>query len=202
MTLWSDAEVAALLKVMDPGDDATGGGTASAAAGALAAGLVGMVARVSIGKPDMQPDGTYREIDRAARRLTSDLMRGGREDSEAFGAVMRAYTLPKCTDDEKEVRTKAIRAAMVAATRVPLENAGRCLEVLELAQRLEAGYNRNAASDLAVGTSLARAGLLGCLANVEINLSSVKDESARAEIEAGTARIRAAFGQLEGGSDA
>jgi len=36
--------------------------------------------------------------------------------------------------------------------------------------------NANAASDLECAGHLARAGLLGCLANVEINLPLLKDE--------------------------
>jgi len=70
MTKWTDEDVAAFLKVMDPADDSTGGGTASAVAGAMAAGLMGMVARVSIGKQGMEPESLYREIDAAAQELT------------------------------------------------------------------------------------------------------------------------------------
>jgi len=202
MTMWTEEDVAAFLKVVDPKDDRTGGGTASAVAGAMGAGLVGMVARVSIGKEGMEPESFYREIDGAAQDLTARLMAGGREDSEAFGAVMRAYTLPKCTDDEKAERSKQIRLAMIGATRVPAENAERCLEVLRLGRRLEKAYNENAASDLAVGMSLARSGLEGCLANVEINLSSVKDEEARAKLAARAAELRTAYRDLEGERDA
>ncbi len=201
MTRWTDEDVAAFLKVMDPEDDSTGGGTASAVAGAMGAGLVGMVARVSIGKEGMEPEDFYREIDGAAQELTERLMAGGREDSEAFGAVMRAFTLPKCTDGEKAERSKRIRLAMVEATRVPVENAARCLEVLRLGRRLETAYNENAASDLSVGMSLARSGLEGCLANVEINLSSVKDEEARTELSARAVEIRTAHRNLEGERD-
>jgi formiminotetrahydrofolate cyclodeaminase len=201
MTKWTDEDVAAFLKVMDPADDSTGGGTASAVAGAMAAGLMGMVARVSIGKAGMEPESFYREIDGAAQGLTAALMAGGREDSEAFGAVMRAYTLPKCTEEEKAERSKQIRLAMVGATRVPVDNAARCLEVIRLGRRLEKAYNENAASDLAVGLSLARSGLEGCLANVEINLGSVKDEDARAELSARAGEIRTAYRDLEGERD-
>ncbi|MFO7588099.1 MAG: cyclodeaminase/cyclohydrolase family protein [Gemmatimonadota bacterium] len=201
MTTWTDEDVAAFLKVIDPADDRTGGGTASAVAGAMGAGLVGMVARVSIGREGMETEEFYREIDAGARDFTERLMAGGREDSEAFGAVMRAYGLPKATDEEKAERSRRIRLAMVGATRVPAENAERCLGVLALGRRLETAYNENAASDLAVGLSLARAGFEGCLANVEINLASVKDEDARAELSARGARLRTEYRNLEGERD-
>ena len=86
MTTWNDDDIAAFLKVVDAEDDQTGGGTAAAVAGAMAAGLAGMVARLSIGREGMEPDPYYREIDAEAQVLTGSLLRGGREDSEAFGA--------------------------------------------------------------------------------------------------------------------
>ncbi len=201
MTVWTDADLDAFLKVIDPEDNSTGGGTASAVAGAMAAGLVGMVARVSKGKPDLESDDFYAAIDAQARELTRVLMRGGTEDSEAFGAVMRAFTLPKCTDEEKSVRSAAIGSAMIEATRVPLENAARCVRVLELADRVSKKFNENAASDLEVARSLARSGAEGCLENVQINLSSVKDEAIRAEIEDRASALRSMFTVLAGGGN-
>lgn len=198
MKTWTDADIEAFMKVLDSEDDATGGGTASAVAGAMAAGLVGMVARVSKGKPDLETDEFYDAIDTEAQQLTRDLMMGGREDSAAFGAVMRAFTLPKCTEEEKAARSAAIQEGMVGATRVPLENGTRCVRVLELADRLSASFNRNAESDLAVARSLAGSGAVGCLANVEINLSSVKDEEVKAEIVARANELRSVYDVVGG----
>ncbi|MCL7956940.1 MAG: cyclodeaminase/cyclohydrolase family protein [marine benthic group bacterium] len=198
MKTWTDADIEAFMKVLDSEDDATGGGTASAVAGAMAAGLVGMVARVSKGKPDLETDEFYDAIDTEAQQLTRDLMMGGREDSAAFGAVMRAFTLPKCTEEEKAARSAAIQEGMVGATRVPLENGTRCVRVLELADRLSASFNRNAESDLAVARSLAGSGVVGCLANVEINLSSVKDEEVKAEIVARANELRSVYDVVGG----
>jgi formiminotetrahydrofolate cyclodeaminase len=201
MKVWTDQDLQAFLKVIDPEDNATGGGTASAVAGAMAAGLVGMVARVSKGKPDLESDEFYDTIDTAAQDLTRTLMQGGREDSEAFGAVMRSFTLPKGTDDEKAARSVAIRTAMVEATRVPLENAQRCVRVLELAERVSKMFNQNAASDLAVARSLVCSATEGCLENVEVNLPGVKDEQAKAEFEARSNELRSVYSVLAGGTD-
>ena len=201
MKVWTDADLQAFLKVIDPGDNATGGGTASAVAGAMAAGLVGMVARVSKRKPELESDDFYDAIDTAAQDLTRALMQGGREDSEAFGAVMRSFTLPKGTEDEKAARSTAIRTAMIGATRVPLENAQLCIRVLELAERVSKIFNQNAASDLAVARSLARTGAEGCLENVEVNLPGVKDDEARAEFETRSKELRSVYSVLAGGTD-
>jgi len=178
MTTWNDEDIAAFLKVVDAEDDQTGGGTAAAVAGAMAAGLAGMVARLSVGRDGMEPDPYYHEIDAEAQALTGALLRGGREDAEAFGAVMRAFTLPKCTDEEVAARSAAIQDGMVGAAKVPLQNAERCANVLDLVARLRDRSNRNAASDLEVAGALARTALVGCLANVVINVESIKDEHA------------------------
>jgi formiminotetrahydrofolate cyclodeaminase len=90
---------------------------------------------------------------------------------------------------------------MVEATRVPLENAQRCVRVLELADRVSKQFNENAASDLAVARSLARSGAEGCLENVEVNLPGVKDEQARAEFESRSNELRSVYSVLAGGMD-
>ncbi len=174
--------VTAFLKVLDPDDNSTGGGTASAVAGAMAGALVAMVARLSVGKEGMEPDAFYTELGASAETLSAELFKGGHEDSQAFEAVRGAFRLPKGNDDEKSVRRKAIQAAWVHAARVPLANAERCSRVLELGMQLRGRSNPNAASDLACAMYLARAGLLGCLENVEINLPAIKDQHVTAEL--------------------
>lgn len=179
MTIVTDGQIEALLKVIDPEDNSTGGGAASAVAGAMAAGLAGMVARVSKGKPEMEPDEFYAEIDEEARRLTGELMQGAEEDSTAFEAVMAAFRMPKETEEQKTQRSEAIQDAMEGATTVPLRNGERCVEVIRLCARLSPKHNTNATSDLDVGRRLAVAALEGCIDNVEINLGSLKREAAR-----------------------
>lgn len=185
--------LAALLKVLDPTDNATGGGTASAVAGAMAAALVGMVARLSLGKKGMQPDDFYSKIDSEAQKLTEQLLNGSNSDSIAFEQVQTAFKLPKETDEQKAKRKSAIAEAMLQATRVPLENAKACRLVLDLRQELEKCFNANAASDLDCAAHLAKAGLLGCLANVAINLVSIKDEKMVQNLKNETAWLRASI---------
>jgi formiminotetrahydrofolate cyclodeaminase len=188
MTIATEAQIVAFLKVLDPEDDSTGGGAASAVAGAMAAGLAGLVARVSRGKPDMEAAEFYEEIDERAQHLTRELLTGAVDDSMAFEAVMEGFRMPKDTDEQKSARSAAIQDGLETATQVPLANAERCTEVLKLVQRLAPKHNLNAASDLDVGRRLALAALEGCVDNVEINLGSLKREAA---CEAFTRRLAA-----------
>jgi formiminotetrahydrofolate cyclodeaminase len=174
--------IEAFLRVLDPVDNSTGGGTASALAGAMAAALVAMVARLSIGKEGLEAEAFYRELGAEAQVLSDELLDGGREDSQAFMDVRAAYKLPKQTDEQKTARRQAIQRAMIQATRVPLANMERCWRVLELGLQLRGRSNPNAASDLECALHLARAGLLGCADNVKINLPGIKDQQVAAEL--------------------
>jgi formiminotetrahydrofolate cyclodeaminase len=185
-----DENISAFLKVLDPADNSTGGGTASAVAGAMAGALVAMVARLSLGKEGLEPDAFYTEIGAAAETLSSELFNGGREDSQAFEAVRDAFRLPKGSDAEQSTRREAVQAAWVQAARVPLANAERCKQVLELGMQLSGRSNPNAASDLACAMYLARAGMLGCLENVEINMPSIKDQQVATELAERVSALR------------
>ena len=165
----------AFLRILDPEDNQTGGGAASAVGSAMAAALVGMVARLSIGREGLEPDAFYHEIDTEAQELAGALFLGAGADSKAFDAVMTAYRMPKDTPEAKTKRSAAIQEAMTQATRVPLNNAARSARTLELCAMLHERSNPNAASDLDCARFLAEAGLKGSLSNVEINLASLKD---------------------------
>jgi methenyltetrahydrofolate cyclohydrolase len=189
----SQVNVEAFLKVLDTEDNSTGGGTASAVAGAMAASLLAMVARLSIGKKDMKPEAFYEDIAANGAALSLELMEGSRADSQSFEGVRNAFRLPKETPEEKTARSKAIQTGWVHATRVPLANAQGCARALTLAAQLSEAYNTNAASDLECASHLARAGLKGCIANIEINLPAIKDEQIVAEITQLTAGLKVLF---------
>ena len=186
----TNERTATFLRVLDPADNSTGGGSASAIAGSMAAALAAMVARLSMNGAGGEADDYYLPIVRTGTELMRILMAGGTEDAQSFDEVMAAYRLPKATDAEKTTRSAAIRAAMAHATRVPLRNAELCAEALALVAQLAGRSNPRALSDLQSAGYLARAGLLGCLANVDINLPGVKDETAAAEIRARAEALR------------
>lgn len=188
----TEGQMAAFRRVLDPLDNSTGGGTASAVAGAMAAALVAMVARLSVGANAVEGEAFYQGIAQAAGELREALLAGAEEDALSFDAVMAAFRLPKGTDSEKEARRAAIQEATIYATRVPLHNAEHCAAILALAARLEGRSNPRALSDLQSAGYLARAGLQGCLANVDINLPGVKDEGVAGEIRSRASALSAA----------
>ncbi len=182
--------IRALLRVLDPEDNATGGGTASAVAGAMAAALLAMVGRLSMGKPGMEPESFYRPLLMEAEGLARELMQGAFEDAAAFDLVMAAYRMPKTDEKERVRRNKAIQEAMEKAACVPLKNAKACSRVLELCGILEQRFNPNASSDFNCARYLALAGLKGCLENIRINLPHLKSPELAKKVEQETQNLQ------------
>jgi formiminotetrahydrofolate cyclodeaminase len=109
---------------------------------------------------------------------------------------MAALGMPKGTEEEKALRGDAIQAAYKAAIASPQATAEYCLAVIRLAESLVGKSNSNAASDLLVGAAQAYAGLKGAMANVDINLPSVKDTAYVAEKRAWMAQSEKEAAQL------
>lgn len=170
-------------KVIDSFNATVGGGSASAIAGAMAAGLIGMVARLSTKKDYGLPSDRYLEIAKEADNLVIELLFGSEEDTQAFCLIKDAFALPKTTDEEKAKRNAAIEEAGIKAATVPKNNAYKCKQVFDLAMLLKGKSNSNAASDLEIGDSLCNVAILGCISNIEANLSLIKDERIRTEFK-------------------
>jgi len=83
--------------------------------------------------------------------------------------------LPKASDDEKRARTERLQAALLAASRVPLEVAKTSRRLLDLCERTAQSAASATVSDVGVGALLAETALRGAALNVMINLASVKD---------------------------
>lgn len=172
-----------------------GGGTVAAFVGALATTLATMVANLTLGKKKYaEHAGAMRELKRRAEGLRGLLLGLSRRDSEAFEGVLAARRLPQTTAEEQAERDKAMVRAELDASRVPLETAEACLEVLELAGMAAERGNVNACTDAGVAGLLARAAAEGALLNVEINLKSLPESADKEQVEAGLRRVREALG--------
>jgi glutamate formiminotransferase len=156
-----------------------GGGSAAAASAAMAAGLANMVASMSRGKKAYAQ--YERQLSEAVSRLSQlreELKASIDADAEAFTSVMSAYKKAKEVADGDGL----VDSALKQATAVPLGVAERAKEVLRIAEELRPITNPNMASDLTTSSALARAAIESALANVEINLDSLKDPDFAASV--------------------
>jgi formiminotetrahydrofolate cyclodeaminase len=143
----------------------------------MAAGLVAMVARLTIGKKkytDVEPQ--VKEILIQAERLRVELTESVKEDATAFEAVMAAFKLPRDTADLETIRTHAIEDATRYAAEVPLAVVMDAVMVMALAERLASLGNLNAITDAGSAAALARAALTAAAYNVRINLVTLNDK--------------------------
>jgi len=171
-----DKRVQVFLDELASSSATPGGGSAAALAGAMGAGLVGMVCRLTIGKKrfaDVKDEfsGVLNEAEALRLRLT-DLADA---DTQAFDQVMVAYRLPRETPEEQAARQTAIQSALQGATRVPLETARACGTIVKLAAQVIEKINPNALGDAGAAALLAEAGLKGAQLNVAINLADIND---------------------------
>ena len=175
---------------------APGGGSCAALAGALAAGLGEMVARLSARKKALaqHANSLLKLADEFSARR-AQLQSGIDRDAASFDAVMAAMRLPKNTDKERQTRDHAVEQATQGATEVPLEVAEAAVAVLDLLSQLAPISAPLMASDLKTGQHLATAALQGALENVRINLDAIQDEAFQQNARARAARLEARLGE-------
>jgi len=156
---------------------APGGGSVSAAMGAMGAALASMVANLSSHKRGW--DERWEEFSNHAEKgkaLQEELLYLVDEDTHAFNRIMEAFGLPKKTDEEKVLRKKAINEATLHAIRIPF----RVMEVacagFELARDMVRDGNPNSISDAGVGALALHAAVHGAWLNVQINAADLKDD--------------------------
>ena len=156
-----------------------GGGSAAAASAAMAAALANMVASMSRGKKAyVQYELQLSQAVSRLGQLREELKASIDADAEAFQAVMAAYKTSKEGSDGAGL----IDAALKQATGIPLQVAERAREVLGIAESLRPITSPNMSSDLTTAAALARASVEGALANVQINVESLKDADFVAQV--------------------
>jgi glutamate formiminotransferase/formiminotetrahydrofolate cyclodeaminase len=149
-----------------------GGGSAAAYAGAMGAALAAMVGRISIKKQKSEELQSFIE---ETDNLRSDFLRLVDDDSAAYARVAAAMKLPRTTEEEKKERQERLQAALLGASRVPLEVADTARRLLDACERGVASASPMTASDIGVGALMAETALRGAALNVMINLASLKD---------------------------
>jgi glutamate formiminotransferase/formiminotetrahydrofolate cyclodeaminase len=170
-----------------------GGGSAAAASGAMAAGLANMVASMSRGKKAyLQHEGSLSEAIARLSTIREELKAAIDGDAESYNVVMKAFRAARESNDGGA----GVNAALRHATSVPLGVAERAADVAKIAGELKPITNPNMASDLTTAIALAQAALTGALANVEINLGSIKagistDDEFVSETRARAAKLKA-----------
>jgi formiminotetrahydrofolate cyclodeaminase len=173
-----DGTIRAFLDKLATASPEPGGGSVAALAGALGAGLVSMVASLTVGKEkyaDVQDD--IQQLLGRSEAVREALQELVQKDTEVYGAVSDAMKLPRDTDEEKAARDRLMQAALIEAAKVPLAIAEQSLAVAELSLTAGKIGNVNAVSDAGVAVLLADAAAQSAALNVKINIGWIQDEA-------------------------
>ena len=162
---------------------APGGGSISAYVGSLGISLATMVANLSSHKKGW--DNRWEEFSNWAEKgqqIKDALLKMVDADTAAFNKIMTALGLPKSTEEEKNIRTRAIQDATKFAIEIPFKVMELCYSSLEIIKAMAEIGNPNSVSDAGVGALCARSAVMGAFMNVRINASGYDDKAFVEEI--------------------
>ena len=177
-----DMSVTGFTDELASNSPAPGGGSVSALAGTLAAGLTSMVAALTHEKKEfLVKKSVMEDIGIQAQQLKDNLLFQIDEDTNAFNGILSAMRLPASSDEEKKIRQESILNANRYAIDIPLKVAETSLKVLELTDQLVNEGNPNSVSDAGVAGEMALASVRGACMNVLINLAGFSGDDSFAE---------------------
>ncbi|MCL5942899.1 MAG: cyclodeaminase/cyclohydrolase family protein [Actinobacteria bacterium] len=171
-----DGSMRAFLDKLATASPEPGGGSVAALVGALGAGLVSMVASLTIGKEKYA--GVQERIKvllgeaEAVREMLQELLQ---RDAEVYGAVSEAMKMPRETEEQTAERAARMQTALKEAARVPLAIGEQVLRVARLSAIAAEIGNVNAVSDAGVAALLAEAAAQSAALNVKINIGWIDD---------------------------
>lgn len=156
-----------------------GGGAAAAVTGALAASMLEMTLNYSVGKKGLEASQSELVTALTAARAIRKRLEVLVESDQA--AYLKLTQVRKLSDGEA-TKAAAVASAVDAAVAVPMDIAGKGLELLELSDRVLNLVNPYLLSDLAVSAELSMATIRAATYNVRINLPELSSDSRRIEV--------------------
>jgi glutamate formiminotransferase / formiminotetrahydrofolate cyclodeaminase len=155
---------------------APGGGSVSAAMGAMGVALGTMVANLSSHKRGW--DDRWEEFSDWAekgREIQDELTFLVDEDTNAFNGIMNAFSLSKKSEEEIRLRDQAIQDATKYAIEVPFRIMETAHKALSLIKAMVEQGNPNSVTDAGVGALAIRSCVLGAFLNVRVNAGGLED---------------------------
>ncbi|NJD21378.1 MAG: cyclodeaminase/cyclohydrolase family protein [Melioribacter sp.] len=161
-----------------------GGGNVAALCGTLSASLGIMVCNLTIGKKKyVDVESEMIRLKEKIENLQKGFIELGQKDNASFDKVMEAFKLPKETEQEKNLRAKAIEEATIGATSAPMEVIQSSKTLLPILEIIIDKGNKNSLSDAGVAVALTRTAANSAYLNVLINCSSLSNQTIANELK-------------------
>ncbi len=156
---------------------APGGGSIAAYMAALGAALGTMVANLSSHKRGWDDRwevySDWAEKGQASCKALLDLVD---EDTSAFNKIMKAFKMPKTSNNEKQKRLDAIQEATKYAIEVPFKVMKIAYESMDILKAMAKIGLPASISDAGVGALAMRAAVSGAFLNIKINTGGLDDK--------------------------
>jgi formiminotetrahydrofolate cyclodeaminase len=177
--MFAEMRLADFLEKIAAKTPTPGGGSVSAAVGAMGAALGVMTARYS---EVSEAEGILDEVKKEYLALVD-------ADAEAYGQVNSAMSLPKDSDDTKRRRKEALQIALGEASEIPLKGMLLSVRGLKALADLAPKCNKHLTSDLSAAATFLESALSGCGENVRVNSGSLTDKVRRGRLEKERTRL-------------
>jgi len=183
-----DLNVTSFIQEVDSKSPAPGGGSVSALMSSMGVALARMVGHLTVDKKkflalDSAIQFEFKDIISSFIVIKDALMDLIDRDTEAFNVIMKAYQMPKTTEDEVRLRNEKIQEGTVQAIMVPLKVATLSLSALHQFELILRYQNQNTLSDLGVAVLALSSGGLGACLNIMINLPGLTDTIAKKQYQ-------------------
>ncbi len=156
---------------------APGGGSVSAYIGSVGVALGTMVANLSAHKRGW--DERWEEFSQWAengKKIQNTLLTLVDEDTDAFKRIMASFALPKKTEEEVEIRNRAVQESTKNATLVPYRVMESAFTAFDLLREMVKSGNPNSVTDAGVGTLAVCTCIKGAFLNVRVNAGGLEDK--------------------------
>ncbi|MBU1141972.1 MAG: cyclodeaminase/cyclohydrolase family protein [Firmicutes bacterium] len=184
-----DLTIKQFIDEIDSKSPAPGGGSVSALASTLGVSLARMVGHLTAGKkkflalsPEIQLE--FIDIHQEIIVIKDELIDLIDRDTDAFNLIMKAYQMPKETENQIKNRKEKIQEGTLQAIVVPITVASLSISALHQMPFLIQYGNKQTISDLGVAVMSLALGVEGACMNVLINLSSLDDQIASRQYRA------------------
>lgn len=174
--MFSELKIREFFDRVASSDPTPGGGSVAALNVAAGCSCALLMANVTLGKEKFA--GVQNEVQKIVvelEEIKKEAMVLMDLDKDAYDAVVAAFKMKKESDPEKEARKKAIFAATVKSTEVPIKIAETAIAASAIILKLVEIANKKAVSDSLTGLFNCYAGAVSSIAVARLNLSGTWD---------------------------
>ncbi|WP_294348424.1 cyclodeaminase/cyclohydrolase family protein [uncultured Clostridium sp.] len=185
---FKDYEIIKFIEDLSSDLPSPGGGSVAGLMAALSGSLNSMVYSLTVNKKSFEDlDGETKKMvldfSEASKKFTIKSLKFMEDDRKYFNDLMKIYKMKKDTEEEKEIRKKAVLEGTLKAMKTPLE---LCREGYKFYDNIEIAVrygNKMLLSDAGCAASLLHSVIECSVINVKVNLTSLRSKSFAKGIE-------------------